>query len=259
MQSLFKILLVVSLITLTVSCSSVPEKELPERTFPEVVYQSDNLIITRLTNKVYEHTSFLETNDFGKVPCNGMMVNDEGEVIIFDTPADEKSTKELIRWIQSDLKGEINAVIPTHFHADCLGGLNEFKRNKIPSYAVARTIALAEEKALPVPDHSFDSTITLYAGNQKIIATFFGEGHTKDNIVGYVPGEQVLFGGCLIKELAAGKGNLEDADTSAWSGSVRKIKAAYPDVKIVIPGHGNVGDRSLLDYTIKLFETKEKK
>jgi len=30
------------------------------------------------------------------------------------------------------------------------------------------------------------------------------------------------------------------------------VRAAYPDVKIVVPGHGPPGGRDYLDYTIEL-------
>ena len=63
----------------------------------------------------------------------------------------------------------------------------------------------------------------------------------------------MLFGGCLIKELEASKGYLGDAYVPQWSETVQRVKEAYPDVKIVIPGHGAYGDTALLNYTIKLF------
>ena len=65
-----------------------------------------------------------------------------------------------------------------------------------------------------------------------------------------------MFGGCLIKELDATKGYLGDANVAAWSNTVEKVKNAYPNVKIIIPGHGNYGDKKLLDYTINLFKNK---
>jgi metallo-beta-lactamase class B len=72
--------------------------------------------------------------------------------------------------------------------------------------------------------------------------------------VAYFPSEQVLFGGCLIKELNATKGYLGDANVLAWSATVKQVQANFPDVKHVVPGHGAAGDSRLLDYTHKLFE-----
>jgi metallo-beta-lactamase class B len=65
-----------------------------------------------------------------------------------------------------------------------------------------------------------------------------------------------MFGGCLIKELGAGKGYLGDANVVAWSSTVEKVKKAYPNVKVVVPGHGAYGNIKLLDYTINLFKTQ---
>lgn len=60
------------------------------------LYQSETLEIQKITDHVYCHTSFLDTESFGKVPCNGMVVFAEGEVIVFDTPTDSATSVELI-------------------------------------------------------------------------------------------------------------------------------------------------------------------
>lgn len=219
----------------------------------EILYKSDNLIIKQLSKNVFQHISYFNSETFGRVECNGMIVKDGNETVIFDTPIDDKSSGELIGWIKNKLHATINAVIPTHFHEDCLGGLKEFNKNNIPSYASNKTIELAKKNGYSTPEHGFDTTLILSVGKQKVYAKFFGEGHTKDNVVGYFPKENAMFGGCLIKEMDATKGYLGDANTEAWSTTVQKVKKAYPKAKIVIPGHGETGGRELLDYTIKLF------
>lgn len=223
---------------------------------PKEIYKSKDLIITQITENTFIHTSFLQTNNFGNVPCNGLIVRNSNEAIVFDTPTNDKDSKELINWIKDTLQCKIKAIIPTHFHDDCLGGLNAFGENDIPSYAYYKTIELAKENNLVVPKNSFTDSLILKAGDENIIVKFFGEGHTKDNVVGYFPAEKVMFGGCLIKELNASKGYLGDANVADWSATVEKVKRAYPDVKIIIPGHGEYGNTKLLDYTINLFKTK---
>jgi metallo-beta-lactamase class B len=225
-------------------------------TEPTTVYKSARLIITQLSENEYVHTSFLNTESFGKVPCNGMIVQSKNEAIVFDTPTNDSSSAELISFIKNQLHSKIKAVIPTHFHEDCLGGLKEFNKNHIPSYALALTIELAKSHGYNVPTNKFEKELKLKVGDKIVYATFFGEGHTKDNIVGYVPADNIMFGGCLVKELNATKGYLDDANVEAWSGTVEKVKNKYPNVKIVVPGHGDYGDSSLLDYTIKLFRNK---
>lgn len=222
--------------------------------YPKKVYITKNLIITQITKNAFQHTSFKQTNDFGNVPCNGLIVRNTNEVIVFDTPTNNKNSAELIHWIKEILHCKINAIIPTHFHDDCLGGLQAFHENNIPSYAYFKTIELAKENNFTPPQNSFTDSLFLRVENEKVIVRFFGEGHTNDNVVGYFPSENILFGGCLIKELNASKGYLGDANISAWSSTVTKIKKTYPNLKIIIPGHGEYGNEKLLDYTINLFK-----
>ncbi|MEN9549210.1 MAG: subclass metallo-beta-lactamase [Bacteroidota bacterium] len=222
---------------------------------PQKKYQSTKLTITQIAEHSYLHTSYLQTNDFGYVPCNGLLVKSQNEAIIFDTPTNDSAAQELITFIQENLKCKINAVIPTHFHDDCLGGLSAFTNHHLPSFANTKTIELATAKNTAVPQNGFTDSIILKVGSQPIVARHFGEGHTKDNVVGYFPLDNILFGGCLIKELKASKGYLGDANVAAWSATVEKVKQAYPQVKIVVPGHGQPGGSTLLDYTIKLFQT----
>lgn len=221
-----------------------------------VIYKTNNLIIQKLSSHIYEHTSFLTTNDFGRVGCNGMIVINENEAIVFDTPADTVSSAELIKYTTEKLGCKIKAIIPTHFHDDCVGGLEKFNEYNIPSYALAKTIELLrnKEKKISKSINSFNDSLSLNIGDKKIYVQYFGEGHTRDNVIGYFPEDNAIFGGCLIKALGANKGNLEDANVNAWAESVTKLKLRYPSVKIVIPGHGKWGGKELLDYTITLFE-----
>lgn len=221
---------------------------------PKEIYKSPSLVILQIAANSFQHISYKQTNDFGNVPCNGLIVRNGNETIVFDTPTTDEVSLELIRWIKDSLRCSINAVIPTHFHDDCLGGLQAFHQSKIPSYGYFKTIDLAKQSNLTAPQNSFTDSLMLNVGSETIVAKFFGEGHTKDNVVGYFASDRILFGGCLLKELNASKGYLGDANLQTWSATVANVKAAYPQLQLVVPGHGKHGDASLLDYTIKLFK-----
>jgi metallo-beta-lactamase class B len=221
---------------------------------PKLVLDTKDLLVTQISQNAFTHVSFLQTNDFGNVPCNGLIVRSQNEVVIYDTPTNDSTTLNLIKWINDILHCKIIAIIPTHFHNDCLGGLNAFHTKGVSSFANNQTIALAKLNNYTVPLRGFDDSLVLKFGNQTTVIKYFGEGHTKDNVVGYFASENILFGGCLIKELNATKGYLGDANVNAWSKTVTKIKRQYPNLKIVVPGHGEIGDTKLLDYTITLFK-----
>ena len=214
---------------------------------------AQEVVLKQLSENTFIHTSYLQTNDFGHVPCNGLVIRNGGQALVFDTPTDDKGAKELIRLVQDSLHCKIVMVVPTHFHNDCLGGLQAFHDAGITSIANELTLELAKNSQVTVPEFSFHKSFIFKVGQEKVLIKFLGQGHTRDNVVGYFPSEKVLFGGCLIKEMGASKGYLGDANVGEWSATVKRVKKAFPRVKWVVPGHGEAGDSSLLDYTQKLF------
>lgn len=232
------------------ACSSETEKFVPKE-----VFHNDVLVITQIAENTFIHTSFKQTQDFENVPCNGAVMRNQKEVVVFDTPTDTVGAELLMQWINEQLHAKIVAVVPTHFHDDFLGGLEAFHQAHIPSIAQAKTPHLADSLNHTMPNSTFATAKQVQLGDEIIELKYFGPGHTADNIVGYFAHDRVLFGGCLIKEIDASKGYLGDAHVGEWSATVQKIKQAYPDAQIVIPGHGAYGDRALLDYTISLFSS----
>jgi metallo-beta-lactamase class B len=221
-------------------------------------YHSETLQIEQISPNTFVHLSYLNTQDFGKVGCNGMIVIHDGEALVFDTPTDDEVSNELIDWLVNEQKVTVKAVVATHFHNDCLGGLGAFHAKGVPSYGTQKTIALATAAAETAPENGFSKKMKLKIGDMAVETRYFGEGHTRDNVVAYVPSDQVLFGGCLIKAQGAGFGFLGDANTATWSETVSRVKAEYPQVVTVIPGHGKIGGTELLDFTIRLFEDSKK-
>ncbi|WP_276132174.1 subclass B1 metallo-beta-lactamase [Polluticoccus soli] len=216
---------------------------------------SKDLEVVGITPNVLMHVSHMQTESFGKVPCNGLIYIVGKEAVFMDTPHDDKLSKKLLDWFAVTYPGvTIKGVIVEHFHADCLGGLKEFHNRGIKSYANTRTIALAEKNGYTVPFNGFGDELKMKIGNGRVQSRYFGPAHTSDNIVTWLPDEGVLFGGCMIKAAGAGKGNLDDANVQEWSNTVTKIKNEFGSrTKVVVPGHGDPGGEELLDYTIKMF------
>jgi metallo-beta-lactamase class B len=94
---------------------------------------------------------------------------------------------------------------------------------------------------------------TVRCGRTVALATYFGAGHTADNVVAWLPSQKILFGGCLIKSLdSQSLGNTADGDLQAYPTTLQKVLAAYNHATIVVPGHGDWGGPDLIEHTLKL-------
>lgn len=214
---------------------------------------SENLHIVPLTQHSFIHISYIPYKG-SNVGCNGLVYMNGNEAVIMDTPTNDSVSNELMEWMAKEYpQVKIKAIIVNHFHDDCLGGLKAFHDKGITSYANTRTLKLAKKEKVVVPQHGFKDRMELPVGNEKVVLSYHGPAHAPDNIVTWIPAEKILFGGCMVKELGAGKGNLSDANVNKWPSTIRKVKESYPNAVTIIPGHGAIGDKALLDYTIDLF------
>ncbi len=247
---MFRFLLLISIITTIGACQ---RKEKPSSNLA----QTDILKIDSIAPNVWIHRSYLQTESFGKVECNGLIYKNGDDIVIIDTPVDDSSSTALLSWINANLNNKVKAVVCTHFHEDCIGGIKVFNEQKIPSYAYYKTIEKAQEKGLTAPATGFTNDLIVHTGDHFIQCSYVGAGHTHDNSVVYIPEHKILFGGCLIKAMDADKGYLGDADTLEWSSTIQKVKSQFPEAEIIVPGHGEHGGRGLLDYTEKLFKHKQ--
>lgn len=219
---------------------------------------SKDLLIETITPNTLECISYMHDATFGRVACNGLIYINGKEALVIDTPPSDKLSKKLLDWFAVTYPGvTITGVIINHFHKDCLGGLNEFHRRGIKSYANKMTAELAARDGQAVPLNTFTDELKMKVGGARVVSRYFGEAHTKDNIVTWIPGERVLYGGCMIKSNGAGKGNIADANLAEWPVTVDKINEEFgKQVRIVVPGHGDYGGPELLSYTIALFDAE---
>jgi metallo-beta-lactamase class B len=232
------------LIPILFACN--PSKSLVSKNEKELAFY-------KIKKNAFVHISFLQTQTWGKVGCNGMIFIYKNQAFIFDTPTDNETSEVLIKTLEEQ-NIKIKGVVVNHFHNDCLGGLEAFHKKGIKSYASEKTIELARKDNVTIPQFGFKENLTLKIGKKEIVNQFLGEAHTQDNIISFIPSENIMFGGCMVKELNAGKGFLGDANENEWSNTIKNVKKAFPSTQFIIPGHGKPGGQELLDYTIALFE-----
>ena len=216
---------------------------------------SDDIELFQLSEKAYVHVSISEIAGFGKVSSNGLIFVNGDEAFLFDTPVTNSQTETLVKWIADSLSATVSTFIPNHWHIDNLGGLEYLHSIGIKSYANQMTIDLAKENGMPVPCYEFTDSLSLYLRGDIVECHFFGGGHSADNIVVWIPSEKILFPGCMIKDIhSKGLVNLADATLDEWYPTIQKMITKFPDAKIVIPGHGQIGGKELLEHTSKLLK-----
>ncbi|MFW6078319.1 MAG: hypothetical protein ACODAE_01780 [Gemmatimonadota bacterium] len=82
-----------------------------------------------------------------------------------------------------------------------------------------------------------------------------GPGHTRDNLMVWLPERGILFGGCAVRAASAtSAGNVAHADTLEWPRAVARALERYGSAGRVVPGHGEIGGPELLEHTRSLFE-----
>ncbi|MDD4031701.1 MAG: subclass B1 metallo-beta-lactamase [Bacteroidales bacterium] len=211
-----------------------------------------NIAVTKLTDKAWWLQSSYEGN--GILDCNHLLILDNTELILVNTPATDSLTAIMLNCIEKKFNRRVTKLIVSHFHDDSSGGLKEAEKRGIISYSGNKTKELLKTDLI---DITFSDSLNIATQNTRICLYFMGAGHSSDGIVVWCPDENILFGGCLMKSLDSNSiGNLSDADVKAWPGTMRKAKDKFRDVGIVIPGHGAIGDASIFDHTIQIIKAQ---
>jgi metallo-beta-lactamase class B len=220
---------------------------------PAVQQIGEDIQLIRLTDNTFIHRSFKVFEGYGRIGSNGLIYLVDSTCVIFDTPVTPKTTVRLLDYLTKEQGYTVQALVVNHFHEDCTAGLDSVQARGILTYGNKKTVALCLAEGTTAPQKKFGRKKVMKLGDQQIINYYPGPGHTVDNIVTYLPTEQVLFGGCLIKSLGAGRGNTADANLAKWSDTVERVQKKFPEASQIVPGHGHAGGRDLLDFTVELF------
>ena len=219
----------------------------------ETIKVSKDIVLIKISDNAYVHVSYADLPKFGRFPSNGLIFINGSEAFLFDTPVTDSLTMDLVSWIKNSMKLKIIGFVPNHWHVDCIGGLGFLLQQNIESYANQMTIDIAKSKGLPIPKYGFKDSLQLKLGDKLICCYYLGAAHTMDNIVVWIPSEQILFAGCMIKSAGSKDlGNTVDGDLIAYPETIDKLKEKFPTAKIVIPGHGEFGGFELIKHTREL-------
>jgi glyoxylase-like metal-dependent hydrolase (beta-lactamase superfamily II) len=193
----------------------------------------------------------------------GFVVTPKG-VVVIDALGSPVLAQKLIQEIRKVTKQKIVAVVLTHYHADHVYGLQEFKRLGATVYAqrdglnylasetakqrlIASRIDFApwvnENTRLVAADVWIDQSKTITVGGVEFILNRVGPAHAHEDLIVYVPSEKVLFAGDLVF-----RGRIPfvgNADSRGWVSALNEIQKLKP--AIVVPGHGPYSTNAVED------------
>lgn len=217
--------------------------------------ESKPVELSAVNNHIWVHTSYQVYNGF-LTPSNGLVVVTTKGLVMIDTCWDNDDTRQLIDLAERKFQQKFILAIVTHGgHADRIGGIDALVERGIKVIGTSRIAEIAKKAGYREPIAKLDNKTDLEIGNIKLQTYFPGEAHTVDNITVWFPNDKILFGGCLVKgENSKNLGNTADANVNEWASTLRNLLKEYPDVKLVIPGHGTPGDKHLIEHTLFLAE-----
>jgi glyoxylase-like metal-dependent hydrolase (beta-lactamase superfamily II) len=195
----------------------------------------------------------------------GFVVTPKG-VVVIDALGSPVLAQKLIQEIRKVTKQKIVAVVLTHYHADHVYGLQEFKRLGATVYAQREGLNyLASETAkqrliasrtdfapwvnentrLVPADVWIDQSKNITVGGVEFRIGRVGPAHAPEDLIVSIPSEKVLFAGDLVF-----RGRIPfvgNADSRGWMSALDEIQKQNP--KIVVPGHGSYSTNPLADIT----------
>ena len=184
----------------------------------------------------------------------GFVVTADG-VVVIDALGSPQLARELIAEIRRRTGKNVSHVILTHYHADHIYGLQEFKQAGARVIAhraglqylnsdiaqarlAASRVELApwvdENTRLVAADEWIDGPRELVVGGMRLLLQPVGPAHTPEDLVVFMPAEKTLFAGDIVF-----RGRLPfvgQADSRQWIAALDTV-LAYA-AKAVVPGHG---------------------
>jgi len=215
--------------------------------------------LSKIADGVWVHTTNYNLPGQNPIPVNGLVVLDGDDVILVDGAWGELATLSLVEKIKEKTGKMPTKMIVTNHESDRTAGVDAAEWQGLQVFTHPDTPRLAAAAGYSAPDTSV-AALKAPKARTKVGAlevAFPGPGVTPDNLVVYVPSANILYGGDLVRAAGAKTlGNTSNADLEKWAESLQWIKATYPDTKVVVPGHGQGANITLLDATYSLIKAE---
>lgn len=235
------------------------ETAAPEDNFLTQLQADFPVTLSKIAEGVWVHTTNYKLPGQSPAPVNGLVVVDGDEVILVDGGWGELITLSLLQKIKAETGKIPTKMIVTNHESDRTAGVDAAEWQDLKVFTHPDTPRLAAAAGYHAPDTSVAALKTAKSRTKvgSLEVAYPGHGYTSDNLVVYVPSAQILYAGDLVRAAGAKTlGNTAKADLEKWAESLQWIKATYPETKVVVPGHGQGANITLLDATYTLLKAE---
>lgn len=255
-------LLVIALILLAAGCweraKDDPTVELkrPDEAFLKYGEEYTDIVeLIKINESVWVHTSYYEVND-ALTSLNGLVVLTEKGLVLINAPWTGMQMESLEKLAREQFNSGFIEAIVTDAEPNYAGGLRTLMEKGIGITCLENVAEKAQKLGLFEPETVFPGNEAhVNYGDVEFEIYFPGEGYSEDNTIVWIDRYNLLFAGNIVKEYGAHSlGKYGETGKKAWMNSLNNILSRYDNIEIVIPGHGQWGDASLIDYTMGLFE-----
>ncbi len=220
---------------------------------------ANDLKIEQVSDDLYVYTTY-GVFEGVKYAANAMyMVTSKG-IVVFDCPWEPIVNEAFKDELYKRHHLPIIADIATHWHQDRAGGIDFFKQIGAKTYTSKATDSILKKEGKPQAEFTFNNDTTFTIGGKSFNIFYPGKGHTADNVVVWFSEEQILLGGCIIKNAdAKNLGNISEAYPDEWDDAIRRLQKRYADAKLIVAGHDDWHPQNGLQHTLDLLKAYQEK
>ena len=183
---------------------------------------------------------------------SGILVTDSA-VIVIDTKMSGDAEK-LFNLAREKAGRKKIIVINTHFHGDHVKGNHFYKGSAIYIGAYDGKFLQENIQVENMPNHFVKDSLMLNLGNEILYLYNMGQAHTWVDMIVLIKNRKIVFTGDLVfNHINPFLMKDSRANVDNWIAVLDKI-LEMPDVTLFVPGHGNPGDRSIVESMKTYFE-----
>ena len=206
-----------------------------------IFYPAYRFMFTEITRVVDKNLVIVQ----GGGGNSGLLVTDSA-VVVIDTKMGGDAEK-LYNLAKSKAGSKKIIVVNTHCHGDHVKGNRFYKGSDIYIGTYDENFLLEDIGPENMPNRFVQDSLIINLGDETMCLYNLGRAHTLNDMVVLLKNRKVLFTGDLVfHRINPFLVKKSGANVDNWIGALDRM-LRFPDIGMVVPGHGETGDRAMIE------------